>query len=61
MTYWDVWQCLENGSLERIELSDVTLRDLGIWAVYPTRQQLPKRIRALINQLKALFVALQIP
>jgi DNA-binding transcriptional LysR family regulator len=61
MTYWDVLQCLENGSLERIELSDVTLRDHGIWAVYPTRQQLPKRIRAFINQLKALFVTFQIP
>ncbi|MDM7968168.1 MAG: LysR family transcriptional regulator [Paracoccaceae bacterium] len=61
MTYWDVWQCLENGSLEQIELSDATLRDLGIWAVYPTRQQLPKRIRALIDQLKVQFATWQIP
>ncbi|MBD9529067.1 LysR family transcriptional regulator [Paracoccus sp. PAR01] len=53
MTYWDVWQCLEDGSLERIELSDATLGGLGIWAVYATRRRLPERVRVLMDQLRA--------
>jgi len=52
MTYWDVWECIERGNLERIELTDAKLGDLGIWAVYPSRQHLPRRIRTLIDALK---------
>lgn len=52
MTYWDVWECLERGALECIELTDAAVTGLGIWAVYPTRQQMPKRIRVLMDALR---------
>lgn len=52
MTYWDVWECLDRQNLERIELEDARLGELGIWAVYPSRQHLPLRIRALIDALR---------
>jgi DNA-binding transcriptional LysR family regulator len=53
MTYWDVKDCLQQGSLERIEMKDAQLPELGIWGVYPTRRQIPHRTRAVMDFIKA--------
>jgi DNA-binding transcriptional LysR family regulator len=52
MTYWDVHEQIERGELIRISLSDAEPNELGIWAVFPTRRQLPMRVRALIDALR---------
>lgn len=53
MTYWDVYKDLDSGVLERIELSDAEPDSLNIWAVFPSRKQMPPRLRALIDTLRA--------
>jgi len=53
MTYWDVEECLRQGCLERIEMKDAELPELGIWGVYPTRRQIPRRTRAVMDAIKA--------
>jgi len=52
MTYWDVLRHLSEGELERIELRDAELDNLGIWAVFPTRKHMPARVRAFIDALR---------
>lgn len=53
LTYWDVRRQIEEGSLVRIDLADAVPDQLGIWAVFPTRQHVPPRVRALIDVLRA--------
>lgn len=53
LTYWDVWQSLERGELTPISLSDAEPDELGIWAVFPSRRYLPKRVKALIETLRS--------
>jgi DNA-binding transcriptional LysR family regulator len=55
MSYWDVSERIDSGDLERIELPDAKLGDLGIWAVYPSRQHLPRRLHALVEALRSYF------
>ena len=52
MTYWDVHEQIENQELERIVLADAEPDELGIWAVFPTRRQMPLRVRAFIDALR---------
>jgi DNA-binding transcriptional LysR family regulator len=52
MTYWNVASMLADGVLTRIELRDATPLDLGMWAVFPTRRQVPARVRHLIDALR---------
>lgn len=52
MTYWDVYQQIERGELKRIALSDAEPLELGIWAVFLTRAQMPLRVRAFIDALR---------
>lgn len=51
-TYWDVKACLDRGDLVRIDLQDVTLEELAIWAVFPTRKLTPPRVQAAISALR---------
>ena len=53
ISYWDIWQSLERGELVRIPLADAEPDELGIWAVFPTRRHMPRRVRALIDAVKA--------
>jgi DNA-binding transcriptional LysR family regulator len=52
MTYWDVWRDLERGTLEHIQLSDADPDELNIWALFPSRKQMPSRLRAFIESLR---------
>jgi hypothetical protein len=52
VTYWDVWNELDLGRLERIELADAVPDELGIWGILPSRSYTPPRVRALTVALK---------
>ncbi len=59
LTYWDVAQDLAEGTLRTVTLDDAEPERLAIWAVLPTRQQMPARVRRFIDGLKsALMVSL---
>jgi hypothetical protein len=51
LTYWDVYQQLAAGSLVNIELQDVSMEDLFVWAVTPTRRYVPTRVKVFLNAL----------
>lgn len=53
MTYWDVYEQVERGRLQRIVLADAKPLEIGIWAVIPTRTHMPLRVRAFIDALRA--------
>lgn len=53
MTYWDVHEQVERGELQRIVLADAKPQEIGIWTVVPTRTQMPARVRAFIDALRA--------
>ena len=55
MTLWDVRHLTEGGDLVRIDLTGAELDTLGIWAVFPSRDQVPARVRVLIERLKGFF------
>ncbi len=57
MTYWDVREQMAAGELIGIDLTDAEPGELGIWAVFPTRKQLPTRARAFIDALRERLVA----
>lgn len=52
MTYWDVAQELSDNTLAAITLADAEPEQLAIWAVLPTRQHMPARVRHFIDALK---------
>ena len=56
VTYWDVREQFRQGQLQRITLADAEPSELGIWAVFPTRRQLPRRVRAFIDALRERLV-----
>lgn len=51
-TYWDVREQFANGQLMPLTLSDASPIELGIWAVYLTRAQLPARVRTFVDALR---------
>ncbi len=52
LTYWDVHEQIGRGDLRRIALADAEPLEVGIWAVFPTRTQVPARVRAFIDALR---------
>jgi DNA-binding transcriptional LysR family regulator len=59
LTYWDVAQELADGILRTVVLTDAEPEQLAIWAVLPSRQHMPARVRRFIDGLKsALTVSL---
>ena len=52
MTYWDVHEQFRSGALRKLNLTDAEPIELGIWAVFLTRAQLPRRVTALIEALR---------
>jgi DNA-binding transcriptional LysR family regulator len=52
LTYWDIRNELEDGSLVLVELEDVVPEQLSIAAVLPTRQQVPTRVRVFLERLE---------
>ncbi|MBW4022615.1 MAG: LysR family transcriptional regulator [Proteobacteria bacterium] len=57
LTYWDVNKQIEGGELRRIVLDDIKPLEVGIWAVVPTRTQMPARVRAFIDALRGRLLA----
>jgi DNA-binding transcriptional LysR family regulator len=57
LTYWDVHEQIKRGDLRRIVLADVSPMEVGIWAVFPTRTQMPARVRAFIDALRERLLA----
>ena len=52
LTYWDVHEQIERGELKRIVLADVKPLEVGIWAVFSTRTQMPARVRRFLDALR---------
>lgn len=52
LTYWDVVEQLRDGSLVRLELEDAQMQALSVWALTPTRQQVPARVRVFLDTLQ---------
>lgn len=52
LCYWDVHEHLEAGSLVEIELVDVSMEDLSVWAVTPTRRYVPTRVKIFVEALE---------
>ncbi|MDR3529106.1 MAG: LysR family transcriptional regulator [Rhodopila sp.] len=52
LTYWDVHEHIARGELQRIVLADVEPLEVGVWAVFPTRNQMPARVRVFIDALR---------
>lgn len=53
LTYWDVAQDLARGTLVAVTLADAEPELLAIWAVLPTRQHMPARVRRFLDAMKA--------
>ncbi|MFC3695570.1 LysR substrate-binding domain-containing protein [Chenggangzhangella methanolivorans] len=51
--YWDVVDQLGSGELIRIRLEDAEDRDSTMWAVYPSRRQVPRRVKAFVEMLRS--------
>lgn len=52
LTYWDVHKQIARAELQGISLNDVEPREVGIWAVFPSRSHMPARVRAFIDALR---------
>ena len=59
MTDWNVASMLKDGTLIRVDLRDAEPLDLGMWAVFPTRRQMPARVRFLIETLRRKLASLR--
>lgn len=57
LTYWDVHEQIERGELKRIVLAEVEPLQVGIWTVFPTRTQMPGRVRVFIDALRDRLLA----
>jgi DNA-binding transcriptional LysR family regulator len=57
LTYWDVHEQIARGELQRVVLTDVEPLKVGVWAVFPTRNQVPARVRAFIDALRNRMIA----
>lgn len=52
LTYWDVHGQIASGELQRIVLADAQPLEVGVWALFPSRHQMPARTRAFIDALR---------
>ncbi|AHG64605.1 LysR family transcriptional regulator [Advenella mimigardefordensis] len=55
LTYWDVSEQLEDGSLIRVDLQDASMEELAVWAVTPTRRYVPTRVNVFLDALQSTF------
>ncbi|AXH55757.1 LysR family transcriptional regulator [Pseudomonas amygdali pv. lachrymans] len=53
LTYWDVRQEINEGSLQQVDFEDAMPEQLSVTAVLPTRQRVPHRVRQFIDRLEA--------
>ncbi|WP_325948335.1 LysR family transcriptional regulator [Pseudomonas putida] len=57
LAYWDVLPQLRDGSLVEIQLADGDMEQLSVWAVTPTRQYVPVRVKAFLQMLESEMTA----
>lgn len=55
LTYWDVRDDLDAGTLRLIELQDVSPEQLYITAILPTRQHVPHRVGVFLKRLESVL------
>ncbi|RON10419.1 LysR family transcriptional regulator [Pseudomonas brassicacearum] len=53
LTYVDVIQQLQDGSLVEVQLQDASMEELAVWAVMPSRRYIPARVRVFLEALEA--------
>ena len=53
LSSWDAAEDLRAGTLEAVTLEDARPRELAIWAVYPTAQMIPQKVRVFVELLAA--------
>lgn len=51
LSSWFIQEEVKGGILKRILLEDAEPEELSIWAVYPTAQMVPSRVRIFIDEL----------
>ncbi|ARM90924.1 MULTISPECIES: LysR family transcriptional regulator [Rhizobium] len=52
LSYWDIRSQLQLGSLVQLELNDAKAEQLAVWAVFPTNQHVPVRVREFLALLE---------
>lgn len=52
LSFWDVRNQIADGSLQSVKLNDVKPKVSNIWAVSPTRQYVPSRVRVFLDALQ---------
>ena len=53
LTYLDVYTQLQEGSLIQVQLQDVSMEQLAVWAITPTRRFVPRRVKVFLEALEA--------
>lgn len=53
LSIWDARGEVQSGELVPVHLEDGEPAPLGVWAVYPTRRQVPPKVRLFIQALEA--------
>lgn len=53
LTYLDVCKQLQEGSLIQVQLQDVSMEQLAVWAITPTRRFVPRRVKVFLEALEA--------
>ena len=57
LTYWDVRQPLAQRKLVRVTLEDGDPGSLDVWALLPTRRQMPLRVKVFLDRLEEALAA----
>lgn len=55
LTYWDIRDDLDAGTLHLVELEDFSLEQLFITAILPTRQHVPHRVKVFLQHLETVL------
>lgn len=55
LTYWDIRDDLDAGTLHLVELEDVSPERLFITAILPTRQHVPHRVKVFLQHLETVL------
>lgn len=55
LTYWDIRDDLDAGTLHLVELEDVSPEQLFITAILPTRQHVPHRVKIFLQHLETVL------
>lgn len=57
LSEWEVKDAIADGTMVRVPLAHAAPEPLPIWAVYPTRQLLPAKVRLFVDELQRQLAA----